>query len=315
MANPLIQVENITRSFGNITAIDRVSFMVDEGEVFGLLGPNGAGKTTLVRLLNGVLAPTSGRSFLFGRDVAENGAYVRSRTGVLTETPSVYERLTARKNLHFFGRMYGIPEADLREKTDHMLAVFDLADRGDEPVGGFSKGMKQRLALARALIHDPPVIFLDEPTAGLDPEAARQVDGIIKELAGTEGRTIVLCTHNLNEAEHLSSRVVMLNRGRILATGSIQDLADMLWKAVPLEIEFLTPPPPGVFAALHAMEGISLVSQEPTRLILRIVEKRIIPAVIASVTQNGGQVIRVTPREYSLEEIYFEVQERGRTTV
>ena len=312
MANPLIQTENLTRTFGSTTAVDTINLTIDEGEVFGLLGPNGAGKTTIVRLLNGVLAPTSGRASLFGRDVAEHGAYVRARTGVLTETPSVYERLTARKNLHFFGRMYGIPEADLTRKTDQILTVFGLADRGDEPVGGFSKGMKQRLALARTLIHDPPVIFLDEPTAGLDPEAARQVDGIIKELASTEGRTIVLCSHNLHEAQQLSSRVAMLNRGRILATGSIYDLSNHLWKAVPLEIEFLTPPPPGVVVTLRTLEGVTIVQQEPTQLELRISQKGMVPAVVASVTKNGGQVIRVTSREYSLEEIYFAVQEQGR---
>ena len=227
------------------TALDGISFSVEEGEVFGVLGPNGSGKTTLVRLLNGVLAPTSGRAYLFGRDVTVDGTYIRERTGVLTETPSLYERLTARKNLTFFSRFYGIPDAEIPHRVERVLSLLDLADRSDDAVGGFSKGMKQRLAIARALIHDPQVIFLDEPTSGLDPEASRQVDGIIRGLAADKGKTIFLCTHNLNEAQNLCSRVAMINRGRVLAQGSIQDLTERLWKAVPLEMEFLTPPPAG----------------------------------------------------------------------
>jgi ABC-2 type transport system ATP-binding protein len=177
---PIIQIQDLSRSFGGICAINGVSFTVEEGEVFGILGPNGSGKTTLVRLLNGVLAPTSGTATLFDRDVTVDGPYIRARTGVLTETPSLYERFTAKKNLSFFGRLYGIPDADLTGRVDRILALLDLADRADEPVGGFSRGMKQRLAIARALIHDPQIIFLDEPTSGLDPESSRQVDGIIR---------------------------------------------------------------------------------------------------------------------------------------
>ena len=152
------------------------------------------------------------------------GRTVRARTGVLTETPSLYERLSAKKNLSFFGRFYGIPDADIPQRVNKILSLLHLADRGDEAVGGFSKGMKQRLAIARALIHDPQVIFLDEPTSGLDPEASRQVEGIIRELAADKGKTIFLCTHNLNQAQHLCSRVAMINRGKILAQGSIHDL-------------------------------------------------------------------------------------------
>ena len=167
----------------------------------------------------GSLPPDSGKAFLFGRDVTVDGPYVRARTGVLTETPSLYERLTARKNLSFFGRFYGIPDADIPQRVGKMLSLMDLEDRGDEAVGGFSKGMKQRLAIARALIHDPQVIFLDEPTSGLDPEASRQVDGIIREFASDKGKTIFLCTHNLNQAQHLCSRVAMIKPGQDPRTG------------------------------------------------------------------------------------------------
>lgn len=305
---PIIQVENIVRTFGSTRAIDGISFSVDEGEVFGVLGPNGSGKTTLVRLLNGVLAPTSGKAYLFGKDVTIDGTFVRQRTGVLTETPSLYERLTARKNLAFFCRFYGIPDADIPQRVDRVLSLLDLADRGNEAVGGFSKGMKQRLAIARALIHDPQVIFLDEPTSGLDPEASREVDGIIRELASDKGKTIFLCTHNLNEAQLLCSRVAMINRGRVLAQGSIRDLTDRLWKAVPIEMEFLNPPPLAVTEKILMMEGVTIEEQSLNTLTLRVSHRDLVPAVIGTAVKNGAEIFRVTPRNYTLEEIYFAVQ-------
>ena len=307
--NTIIQLQNLTRSFGTNCAINNVSFTVEEGEVFGLLGPNGSGKTTLVRLLNGVLAPTSGRVTLFNRDVMAEGAYVRARTGVLTETPSLYERLTAKKNLSFFGRFYGIPDAELTGRVNEILGLLNLADRADEPVGGFSRGMKQRLALARALIHDPQVIFLDEPTSGLDPQSSRQVDGIIHELASDKGKTIFLCTHNLAEAQLLCSRVSMINKGKILALGSIRELTERIWNTVPVEMEFLTFPPEAVISSIREIDGVTVDSTRENTLTLRVTGKHLIPSVIQAAIRHGGEIFRVTPRAYSLEEIYFTVQE------
>jgi len=309
--NSIIQLRNLTRSFGSNCAINNISFSVEEGEVFGLLGPNGSGKTTLVRLLNGVLAPTSGSVTIFDRDVMAEGAYVRARTGVLTETPSLYERFTAKKNLTFFGRFYGIPDAELTSRVHQILELLDLADRADEPVGGFSRGMKQRLAIARALIHDPQVIFLDEPTSGLDPQSSRQVDGIIHELASDKGKTIFLCTHNLAEAQALCSRVAMINKGKILALGSIRELTELLWKALPLEMEFLTAIPDAVISSIREMNGVTVESVRENTLTLRVTGKHLIPPVIHAAIRHGGEVFRVTPRDYSLEEIYFTVQEQG----
>lgn len=309
--NSIIQLQDLTRSFGSNCAINGISFAVEEGEVFGLLGPNGSGKTTLVRLLNGVLAPTSGTAMVFGRDVMTDGAYVRARTGVLTETPSLYERFTAKKNLAFFGRFYGIPDVDLNIRVDRILSLLNLSDRANEPVGGFSRGMKQRLAIARALLHDPQVLFLDEPTSGLDPESSRQVDGIIRELASDKGKTIFLCTHNLNEAQHLCSRVAMINKGKILAMGSIHELTERLWKALPLEMEFLSAPSETVIRNIRAMDGVIIEGVREKTLTLRVSQKHLIPSVIRTAIRDGGEIFRVTPRDYSLEEIYFAVQEQG----
>ncbi len=261
-----------------------------------------------------MLAPTSGKALLFGRDVTTDGAYIRARTGVLTETPSLYERFTARKNLSFFGRFYGIPDAELPGRITKTLALLNLADRADEPVGGFSRGMKQRLAIARALIHDPEIIFFDEPTSGLDPQSSRQVDEIIRGLAADKGRTIFLCTHNLNEAQHLCSRVAMLNRGKILALGSIRELNERIWKALPVEMEFLSPPPEAVIRAIRESEGVTIEHMGGCTLTLRVAQKHLIPPVIQAAVRKGGEIFRVTPRDYSLEEIYFAVQEQGGIT-
>ena len=207
--------------------------------------------------------------------------------------------------------MYGIPDAELTGRVDRILALLDLADRADEPVGGFSRGMKQRLAIARALIHDPQIIFLDEPTSGLDPESSRQVDGIIRELSSDKEKTIFLCTHNLAEAQHLCSRVAMINKGRILALGSIRELTERLWNAVPVEMEFLTTPPEAVIRTLREIEGVRIDGINENTLTIRVSGKHQIPLLIEAAMHNGGEIFRVTPRNYSLEEIYFAVQKQG----
>jgi ABC-2 type transport system ATP-binding protein len=169
---PAFVTDGLTRHFGEVVAVNRLTLEVQPGEVFGFLGHNGAGKTTTVRLLNGVLAPTSGTARVLGLAPVEQGPALRRRTGVLTETPSLDERLTGRENLKIFAALYGVPQREIAARVTDLLEVFDLADRGDEKAGDYSKGMKQRLALARALIHGPELLFLDEPTSGLDPVAA-----------------------------------------------------------------------------------------------------------------------------------------------
>jgi ABC-2 type transport system ATP-binding protein len=191
----IIEVNQLERAFGPNRAVDGMTFHVEPGEVFGLLGPNGAGKTTTVRLLNGILPPSGGSARVFGLDPATDGQRVRQQTGVLTETPALYERLSAYENLEFFGTLAGIPAETLKERVMEILSFFDLQDRATDKVETYSKGMKQRLALARSLIHKPPLLFLDEPTSGLDPEAAQHVNGLIADLSHQNGQTILLATH------------------------------------------------------------------------------------------------------------------------
>ncbi len=190
----MIQTRRLTRRFGDLCAVDRLDLDVAPGEVLGFLGPNGAGKTTTVRMLTGLIAPTSGTATVAGHSIIDAPDAVRRSVGILTETPGMYDRLTARRNLEIFASLYGV--ADVAGQVEKYLRLLSLWDRRDDPAGSFSKGMRQKLAICRALLHEPPLIFLDEPTSALDPAAAKQVRAFIRELSG-QGRTIFICTHNL----------------------------------------------------------------------------------------------------------------------
>jgi len=312
----VLETEQLTRRFGPLTAVDGLTLQVRQGEVFGLLGPNGAGKTTTVRLLNGVLAPSTGRVRVLGLDPARQGTALRLQTGVLTETPSLYERLSARENLSIFGALYGVEQPGLGQRVDELLAFFGLSARAGDRVGGFSKGMLQRLALARALLHRPALLFLDEPTAALDPEAARQVTDLIGELSRQEGRTVLLCTHNLAEAQQLCDRVGVLAHGRLLAEGALAELSRTLFRGLWADLELGAPPEDAALAGLRSLTGVRDVQQpDPLRLAVQVQEQALVPAVVALLVQAGAQVMRVNPRQYSLEDVYFELQrqEHGST--
>ncbi len=304
----VIEARQLTRDFGRVRAVDGLSFHVEEGQVFGVLGPNGAGKTTTVRLLNGILSPSAGGASVLGLDPVAQGCELRQRTGVLTETPALYERLTARENLAIFGALYSVPEARLASRVDDLLNLFGLAERADDKTGGFSKGMKQRLALARALLHEPPLLFLDEPTAGLDPEAARQVTQLIAQLSHQKGRTVFLCTHNLDEAERLCDQVAVLNRGRLLALGTLAELSRTLWHGQWVDVEFRSPPAAAAIECLRAMDGVGEVQLEMARLAVRVASDDLVPGVVAALAGQGAQIMRVNPRQHSLEDVYFELQ-------
>lgn len=304
----VIIAEGLTRRFGSHLAVDRLDLYVDAGEVFGFLGPNGAGKTTTVRLLNGLLNPSAGRAFIFGQDVAQRSADIRRRTGVLTEAPSLYDALTARHNLTFFGDLYDIPRTELQAKVDASLSQLGLAGRADDRVATYSKGMRQRLAIARALLHEPPLLFLDEPTAGLDPAAARMVTDLIAQLSHRQGRTIFLCTHNLTEAQRLCDRVGVIDEGRLRALGTPEQLARDLWTGLWVEIDLRGPISSAVEGALAGLPGVRGHSAVDGVLKVELESDKAIPAVVSAVAAAGGRIYRVVPKEHSLEEIYFQIQ-------
>ncbi len=304
----LIEMDRVTKRFDDLIALRDVSLTVAEGEVFGVLGHNGAGKTTSVRLLNGVLKPDGGRCRVSGLDPNLQGARLRRQTGVLTETPAVDERLTARENLAIYADLYGVPVRECSRRVDALLLDFALLERADDRVSGYSKGMKQRLALARALLHQPKALFLDEPTAGLDPVAAHAVHQLIEQLSG-EGRVVFLCTHNLAEAQRLCDRVAVLERGRIIALGSPDELARQVGGVLRLDIEVR---PEQVPAALDLLgrAGLEHVEYDAETLAVSGVARDRVPEIVQLLVDGGVSLYRVAPREPSLEEVYFALHAR-----
>jgi len=218
-----IVVEGLTKVFGKLVAVDHVGFSTRGGEIFGLLGPNGAGKTTTIRMLCTVLSPTEGTARVAGYDIRAQPQKVRERIGVLPEDTGLYDRLTPRDHLAYYGRLHDMPEDLIASRTDLLLERVGLRDRENDKVGGFSKGMRQKLAVIRAFIHDPPVLLLDEPTSGLDVMSAREIREYILSLK-TEGKSILLSTHNMTEAEKLCDRISIIDHGRIDATGTLEEL-------------------------------------------------------------------------------------------
>ena len=304
----IVEVNGLERAFGQNRAVDGMTFHVKQGEVFGLLGPNGAGKTTTVRLLNGILPPSGGTARVFGLDPLMDGQHIREQTGVLTESPSLYERLSARENLEFFGTLAGIPAEKLSQRVLDILKFFGLQDRVNDKVETYSKGMKQRLALARALIHEPPLLFLDEPTSGLDPEAAQQVNELIASLSQRSGQTILLATHNLLEAQRLCDRVAVMNKGRILAMGSLKELTRKLWPVTWVDITFWEKPAETVTETLKTLRGVIQITGQGETMQAQVENEEVIPQVVQHLTGQGASILRVNPRDYTLEDIYFSLQ-------
>lgn len=318
--NTVIKTESLTMRFDETVALSELSLEVSAGEVFGLLGHNGSGKTTTVRLLNGILRPSAGKATVFGRSTAYEGEQIRQRTGVLTETPSLDERLTGRENLQIYASLFRLDSARGKERANELLVEFDLLDRADEKAGGYSKGMKQRLALARALIHRPDLLFLDEPTAALDPVAARHVHGLISKMRQS-GRTVVLCTHNLAEAQELCDRVAVIARGKLVALGSPEELSRRLDTTGQVEIELAIESLPiakrvAERAGLRLVEPVATdhrdgravggASVENSReLLLTGAGRDGLPELLAAFVSEGARIYRFSPRSVSLEEVYF----------
>jgi len=301
----MIEIENLTRKFGNLIAVEDLTLHVDEGEVFGFLGPNGAGKTTTVRMLACLISKTSGRATIGGYEIGNSSDQpkIRGMIGLLPENVGLYEELSAYDNLDFYGRYYKLSIQRRREQIEYFLKMLGLWDKRDDAAGTFSKGMKQKLAIARALIHDPKVLFLDEPTASLDPEASKMVREFILELK-KEKRTIFLNTHLLDEAERICDRVAIL-KTKLIATGSPSDLRHSLsTRRVRVQLELVDDAVVGAVKAL----GFQIAEKDDNNLVIVVKNpEKENPEILKEIQAVGGRVQFVTEVGSSLEDVYLKL--------
>lgn len=320
----MIRTEALSKHFQSdgrtIKAVDGLDLQVAEGEVFGFLGPNGAGKTTTVRLLTCLIGPSAGRAWVNGQAVGQADRQIRQQVGILTESPGLYERLSAQYNLSVFAELYGVK--DVRGQVEKYLRLLDLWDRRDTEAGTFSKGMKQKLAIARALLHEPPVVFLDEPTAALDPEAAKTVRDFIETLRG-QGRTIFLCTHNLDEAERLCDRIGVFKQ-RLIAVDTPDALRRQLFGRQTI-VHLAPQADPGalqrwasVVAGLPSVQHVeSLLAsaddqERADRLIISLADPPAQnPAIVRTLVAQGAEVQFVNEVKHSLEDVYLSLIHNG----
>ncbi len=302
----MIRTENLTKVFQvgkkqpPITAVNNLNLEVDEGEVFGFLGPNGAGKTTTVRMLCSLIAPSSGTAWIGKYKIGANDQDVRRTVGILTETPGMYERLSALKNLSIFAELYGV--TDVPGQTEKYLRMLGLWERRFDPVGSFSKGMRQKLAIARALLHEPRVLFLDEPTSGLDPEASRLVRDFIEQLKES-GVTIFICTHNLDEADRLCNRIGIF-KSHLVAIDTPANLRTTLFgRKVVFHLQAVQP---AWAEMLRGMEFVKDVQIVDSRLLVTIDQpEEQNPVIVRRLVESGAQVQFVGELRHSLEDIYL----------
>jgi ABC-2 type transport system ATP-binding protein len=299
----MIVAENLSKRFGDFLAVDRVDFQVRAGEVLALLGPNGAGKTTTIRMLTAILRPTAGKASLAGYDVVEQPDQVRASVGVLNEQHGLYGRMTAQEYLDFFGQIYRLDAGRRKERIRVLLESFGLYEHRQRRIGQFSKGMRQKLALARTLLHEPPVLILDEPTSAMDPESASLVRRSIRSLRSAE-RSIIICTHNLGEAEDLADQIAIVRDGRIIAKGTPSELKLALLGPAEFEITLskqLQEPLPAL------PKGARLTSYSPHWLRYQTADPaRINSLVIQALLEQGFPVVTLREVPRSLEQVYFQ---------
>jgi ABC-2 type transport system ATP-binding protein len=299
----MIQTENLSKKFNDFLAVNQVSLQVKSGEVLALLGPNGAGKTTTLRMLTSVLRPSTGWAHVAGYDVVTQAAQVRASVGILTEQHGLYGRMSAVEYLDFFGQIYHMPSGTRRERTDELLEKFGLGDERKRKIGEYSKGMRQKLALARALFHNPPVLLMDEPTSAMDPESARLVRDAIHGLRSAN-RAIIICTHNLAEAEELADKIAIIQRGRIIISGQVDELKTRLLGAPQFEVRLGTT---NDCIDSNLLGGVTLTGQGPGWLRYQTDHpEQSNPLVIQYLVSKNIPVVGLFEVPRSLEKVYLQ---------
>jgi len=311
-----IETDGLTKRFGSLTAVDHLGFKVEEGEIFGLLGPNGAGKTTTIRMLACLISPSEGSARVGGYDIDRDSLKVREIVGILTENPCLYDRLTAYENMDFFAEAYGLSGVqEKRDRIRELLEFFELWDRRNDKAATFSKGMKQKLATARALVHKPPILFLDEPTSGLDPEAAKEVRDLMERLSRYEKHTILLCTHRLEDAERLCSRVMIINKGKNVILGTPEELRDKIAGQPVLQVK-LKKVNKRIIGAVEELEKVREVNVDNSASRLTIIlddYESATPGVVRKIVYAEGMVLSVNVLRPSLEEAYLKLVKEERS--
>ena len=300
----MIVAKGLTKRFGDVLAVDNLDMDIRPGEIFGLLGPNGAGKTTTIRMLGALIAPTSGVASIAGYELGRDDNEIRRSVVILTESPGLYDRLSAERNLSFFAELYDVE--DIAGQVERYLRLLGLWDRRGDEAATFSKGMRQKLAIARAMLHEPEVLFLDEPTAGLDPEMSRLVRKFIGELKG-KGRTIFLCTHNLDEADRLCDRIAVLN-GRLLAIDTPEALRNKLYdRKVVFHLGSVVP---AYEALVSEQPFVHVVETRENKLVIALDDPEINnPKLIRELVEAGADIQFVGELRHSLEDIYLRLVE------
>jgi len=306
MADAVIRTENLTRVFGAVRALDGLSLTVPGGAIFGFLGPNGSGKTTTIRTLLGLVEPSSGSAHVLGFNVAGQAENIRERSGAVLEQSGIYERLSGEDNLDLYARIWKLRASDRRARVRQLLESFGLWDRRTEMAGTWSRGMKQKLALARALLHRPPLVFLDEPTAGLDPVAAASLRDELLTLVRREGVTVFLTTHNLSEAERLCARVAVIRQGKLLAEGPPSELGNTKKRRIDVRGRGMDD---GIVGRLTAMPGVKSAALNDGHLALEMQDGGSIPDVVRMLVEQGAQIEEVVRDKASLEDVFLTLVE------
>ncbi len=306
---PAVRIRGLTRHFGEFVAVDGLDLDVPQGEILGFLGPNGAGKTTSIRMLAGLMRPTSGTVEVLGRVVGAHDPVGRRLIGVCPQENVLYPELTARENLEFAGSLFDVPRKERRERADRLLALLGLSDKKDERAGRLSGGMKRRLTLALALVHDPPVVVLDEPEAGLDPQTRVVVREFIRGLK--RDRTVILTSHNMDEVDRLADRVAIVDQGKLVAVGTPDALKSGMGSGDHLEITLADGKAPDVHAALAAALPFDVRREERIVIVRGLDVARSFPAIVERVRASGGEIVDVRYRGNTLEDVFISLTGRG----
>ena len=294
-----ISVEELSKTFsGGTVAVDEIGFSLDKGEIFGFLGPNGAGKTTTVKLLCGMLTPSGGKCQVLGIDPTQSPEQLHEKVGVVTEHAQMYDHMTAWDNLQFYGTLFGMSRSECADRAKLLLHRLELADVMDHKLATYSTGMRQRLSLARALLHRPQILFLDEPTSGLDPESAQNVNSLIQEQAA-EGITVFLCTHQLRYAQEICTTYGLMDKGHLFATGNITELRAMVSANRRVRVKASCLPKDMVYKEVgDHIYDVDVASEND------------IPLIVKRIVEAGGDLYHVSEQQMSLEEIYFSLIDR-----